>query len=273
MIRRFFCSSCLVVSLCLVAGVLCASSSAFASRRPRPVEVILADTGKTVAVPMGQELVVTLPLLHYEDDYWYLAENTGGGLTLIAQPVQKRARNWTPWGYSRQEFHFRREAAGTSHLVLERAYWSHPMVLKVIDAPALPPSAYRSQPPPPPVVQQVRERVILRGIHFDFDKSNIRPGDAAVLDEDVAKLKSSPNVTVDVNGYCDATGSPEYNLKLSQRRADAVLDYLSNQGIRESRLIPHGYGKTNFVATNATKEGRAENRRVELLPNDQPGQN
>ena len=114
--------------------------------------------------------------------------------------------------------------------------------------------------------------MILLGIYFGFDKSKIRPGDVAVLDEDVAKCRSKPNVTVNVNGYCDATGSADYNLKLSQRRADAVLDYLSNQGIRESRLIPHGYGKTNFVATNATKEGRAENRRVELVPNDQAGQ-
>ena len=109
---------------------------------------------------------------------------------------------------------------------------------------------------------------MLRGVHFDFNKARIRPGDAAVLDEAAATLKANPNVTVNVNGYCDAIGSEEYNLKLSDRRANAVVNYLVKDGIPSSQLIPHGYGKTNFVATNDTPEGRAENRRVELVPND-----
>ena len=107
---------------------------------------------------------------------------------------------------------------------------------------------------------------MLRGVHFDFNKSNIRPGDAAVLDEAASTLKANPNVSVDVNGYCDAIGSEEYNLRLSDRRADAVVNYLAKEGIPSSRLNPHGYGKTNFVATNDTAEGRAQNRRVELVP-------
>ncbi len=102
----------------------------------------------------------------------------------------------------------------------------------------------------------------MRGVHFDFDKSNIRPGDAAVLDEAAATLKANPNVTIEVNGYCDVIGSVEYNLKLSDRRADAVVDYLVSAGIPESRLIPHGYGKTNFVATNDSSEGRAQNQQT-----------
>jgi outer membrane protein OmpA-like peptidoglycan-associated protein len=118
--------------------------------------------------------------------------------------------------------------------------------------------------PPPPA----KEKLVLRGVHFDFNKANIRPGDAAVLDEVAAILKSHPNVVVNVNGYCDAIGSEAYNLKLSERRAEAVVDYLVKAGIPESRLIPHGYGKTNFVAPNDTPEGRAQNRRVELVPVD-----
>jgi OmpA-OmpF porin, OOP family len=104
-------------------------------------------------------------------------------------------------------------------------------------------------------------------VHFDFDKSNIRPQDAAVLDEAADILKSHPNVSVNVNGYCDAIGTVRYNLKLSERRSEAVVRYLADHGVPESRLIPHGYGKTNFVATNSTAEGRAQNRRVELVPN------
>jgi OOP family OmpA-OmpF porin len=105
-------------------------------------------------------------------------------------------------------------------------------------------------------------------VHFDFNKSKIRAGDAAVLDEAATTLKANPNVTVNVNGYCDAIGGEEYNLKLSDRRSDAVVDYLAKDGIPSSQLIPHGYGKTNFVAPNDTAEGRAQNRRVELVPND-----
>jgi outer membrane protein OmpA-like peptidoglycan-associated protein len=58
----------------------------------------------------------------------------------------------------------------------------------------------------------------------------------------------------------------EYNLKLSQRRAEAVVDYLEKEGVSGDKLVAHGYGKTNFVATNKTREGRAQNRRVEQFP-------
>jgi hypothetical protein len=123
MFRRSFSASCL----------LYVAPSAYAAHPKRAVQIILVDTGKTVAVPVGQELVVSLPLLHYDDDYWYLASSTGGGLNLIGEPVQRRPRNWTPWGYSRQEFHFRRQAPGPVHLVFERSYYSKPMVLEVVD--------------------------------------------------------------------------------------------------------------------------------------------
>jgi OOP family OmpA-OmpF porin len=114
----------------------------------------------------------------------------------------------------------------------------------------------------------VRQKLVLRGVHFDFNKSKIRPGDAAILDEAADTLKSHSNVNVYVDGYCDAIGSEEYNLKLSQRRSDSVADYLEGKGIPSSQLIPRGFGKTDFVAPNDTDEGRAQNRRVELKPTD-----
>jgi outer membrane protein OmpA-like peptidoglycan-associated protein len=121
--------------------------------------------------------------------------------------------------------------------------------------------------PPPPSSSASSERIILRGVHFDFNKSNIRSQDAAVLDEAAETLKSHPNVSTDVNGYCDSIGEADYNLRLSERRADAVVKYLVDQGIAENRLSPHGFGKTDFVASNSTAEGRAQNRRVEMVPN------
>jgi outer membrane protein OmpA-like peptidoglycan-associated protein len=130
-------------------------------------------------------------------------------------------------------------------------------------------------PPPPPIVvtplPQVAaaspEKIILRGVHFDFNKADIRSQDAAVLDEAAETLKSHTDVAVNVNGYCDSIGGARYNLRLSQRRADAVVHYLADHGVAESRLSPHGFGKTEFVASNSTEEGRAQNRRVEMVPN------
>jgi outer membrane protein OmpA-like peptidoglycan-associated protein len=121
-------------------------------------------------------------------------------------------------------------------------------------------------PPPPPPPPAAHEKVVLRGVQFAFNKAKIRPEDMPVLDEAAETLSSKPDIRVDVNGYCDAVGSEKYNLRLSQRRADAVAKYLEGKGISTDRLIPQGFGKTNFVASNDTAEGRAQNRRVELVP-------
>ncbi len=78
-----------------------------------------------------------------------------------------------------------------------------------------------------------------------------------------------PDVTIDVDGYCDIIGGMAYNQRLSERRANSVARYLEGKGIAANRLVTHGYGKTHFVATNSTAEGRAQNRRVELVPQGQ----
>jgi outer membrane protein OmpA-like peptidoglycan-associated protein len=129
--------------------------------------------------------------------------------------------------------------------------------------PAIVLTPYTPQPSSP----EPAEKIVLRGVHFDFNRAEIRPQDGAVLDEAAETLKSHPNVSVAVNGYCDSIGGVKYNLRLSQRRADAVVKYLSDHGVAESRLSAQGFGKTDFVASNSTDEGRAQNRRVELEPN------
>jgi OOP family OmpA-OmpF porin len=121
-------------------------------------------------------------------------------------------------------------------------------------------------PPAPPPPPPVKEKLVLRGVHFDFNKTNIRPGDAAVLDEAITTLKANPGVVINVNGYCDSIGDEEYNLRLSRFRGNAVANYLLSGGILATQLRVYGYGKADFVATNKTAEGRAENRRVELVP-------
>lgn len=144
----------------------------------------------------------------------------------------------------------------------------HEICDPLIPPPPPPPVTAAAPPPPPPPAPPPaqHEKLVLRGVHFDFNKAKIRPGDAAILDEAVEILKSHPNVNIYVDGYCDAIGGVEYNLKLSQRRAQAVAAYLEDHGIESSRLIPRGFGKTDFVASNDTDEGRAQNRRVELVP-------
>jgi outer membrane protein OmpA-like peptidoglycan-associated protein len=133
-------------------------------------------------------------------------------------------------------------------------------------APQRPPAPPKPLAPPPPPAVPKKEKIVLRQVHFGFDSYHIRPGDAAILDEAAATLSKHPDVTVYVDGYCDSRGGVKYNLRLSERRAKAVARYLEHEGIPASRLIPRGFGKTHFVAPNDTDEGRAQNRRVELVP-------
>jgi outer membrane protein OmpA-like peptidoglycan-associated protein len=136
----------------------------------------------------------------------------------------------------------------------------------IIPPPPPAPVQAEAPPPPPPPPPAPQERIVLRGVHFDFNRYNIRPDAVPILDEAADILSKHPDVTVDVNGYCDIIGSYRYNIRLSDRRAGSVARYLEGKGIARSRLVTHGYGKTHFVATNRTAEGRAQNRRVELVP-------
>jgi len=117
---------------------------------------------------------------------------------------------------------------------------------------------------PKPVEKPKEEVLILRGIHFDFDKYNIKPEWAVVLDEGVQTLMKRPNIKVIIEGHCDGIGTIPYNQKLSERRANAVQNYFIKKGIKADRMKTIGYGKTRPKADNATDEGRAINRRVEL---------
>jgi len=81
----------------------------------------------------------------------------------------------------------------------------------------------------------------------------------------VTMLKEQPKRTIRIEGHTDSSGEKSYNLDLSQRRADAVRDFLIENGIRAERITARGYGEENAVASNDTAEGRRENRRVEVL--------
>jgi OOP family OmpA-OmpF porin len=107
-------------------------------------------------------------------------------------------------------------------------------------------------------------RIVLRGINFAFDSSKIEPEFEPVLDVAVQELRDNPTVNIEVAGHTDATGADDYNQGLSERRANSVVDYLVSKGIDRSRLSAAGYGESQPVADNSTRDGRAQNRRVEL---------
>ncbi len=106
--------------------------------------------------------------------------------------------------------------------------------------------------------------VRLDNIYFDFDKATLRPESYEELDKLKDLLNKYPNMNIEISGHTDSKGSDEYNLQLSQGRADAVKAYLVENGIPDGRIISKGYGETQPEADNDTEEGRQINRRVQF---------
>lgn len=109
-------------------------------------------------------------------------------------------------------------------------------------------------------------RIAIYGIYFDFDKAALRPESEPQVTQLAGLLRSNPQLSVLIVGHTDGQGRFDYNLSLSQRRAQAVVDTLvTSHGIASKRLTPAGAGMVAPVATNRTEEGRARNRRVEIV--------
>ncbi len=128
-----------------------------------------------------------------------------------------------------------------------------------------------SPPPPPPVstgsMKTFAELVAqLQDLHFDYDKSDVRPEDQPVLTSDVAALKaifaSNPSVTIVIEGHCDERGSAEYNIGLGDRRASATKDALVALGVSGSQLKTVSFGKERPVCTDASESCYQQNRRA-----------
>jgi len=102
-------------------------------------------------------------------------------------------------------------------------------------------------------------------VFFDFNKSTIKPVSFALLNEVGQALKDNPKIKVEIGGHTDSIGDDNFNLKLSQARADSVRTYLIKQGISSDRMVSKGFGENVPIADNRTADGRAQNRRVEFL--------
>jgi len=116
-----------------------------------------------------------------------------------------------------------------------------------------------------------RGSITLEGVGFELDSARLTSQSRSILDALALDLKKYPQLRIELQGHTDSTGSDQYNLGLSQQRADAVLAYLVERGVSRGQLRARGYGEQQPIADNSTSEGRAQNRRVVMLVVDNPG--
>jgi OOP family OmpA-OmpF porin len=115
---------------------------------------------------------------------------------------------------------------------------------------------------------KVGDTVVLHGLEFEFDSEELTAKAKRDLDLVIQALRDRPDIKVEIRGHTDSMGSQSYNDDLSERRAYSVLHYLVEGGIATERLTARGFGENSPIADNATDEGRARNRRVELYVTD-----
>lgn len=117
-------------------------------------------------------------------------------------------------------------------------------------------------PPPPPAPAHKSEEVVLKGVNFATASAKLTPQSTQVLDDTVRAIKQCACSKIAIRGYTDSVGKPEYNQKLSERRAQAVMQYFVDHGVSADMLTAEGFGEQNPIASNSTAAGRAQNRRV-----------
>ena len=115
-----------------------------------------------------------------------------------------------------------------------------------------------------PIPMEAGQTFVLKNIYFDLDKSILKPESKEELTRLHELLSNYPNMEIQVNGHTDNQASDEYNQKLSESRAGAVVNYLKYKGVMGYRMSSQGFGEKVPVSTNETVEGRALNRRVEF---------
>jgi outer membrane protein OmpA-like peptidoglycan-associated protein len=106
---------------------------------------------------------------------------------------------------------------------------------------------------------------VLDNIFFEFDESTLKPESFVELDYLVNFLQKNSKIRIEISGHTDNQGDDEYNMKLSVDRAKSVFDYIVSKGIDPSRVEYRGYGESKPIASNETEEGRAMNRRTEMM--------
>jgi outer membrane protein OmpA-like peptidoglycan-associated protein len=152
-------------------------------------------------------------------------------------------------------------------------------------APPPPPPELPPPPPPPPPAPVchppagfqvdanchiIEQSLVVRAVDFEFNKALLTLPAQQTLDQVTAALAAQPELSVEIQGHTDSVGSAAYNLRLSQKRADAVKTYLVGKGVSAASLTAKGYGKDRPIASNDSEEGRAQNRRVQFEVSNHP---
>lgn len=126
-------------------------------------------------------------------------------------------------------------------------------------------------PPPQKVVQEPEVKPVetpaqvtsqLQNIYFDFDRSDIRSGDATILEANATQLKNNPDIKIMIEGHCDPVGTNEYNMALGWRRANAAQDYLAKLGIGKTQMSTISYGEEKLLSSMESEYGK--DRRCEF---------
>jgi outer membrane protein OmpA-like peptidoglycan-associated protein len=125
-----------------------------------------------------------------------------------------------------------------------------------------PDSTYEKNIPLQPI--EVNASIVLKNIFFDVNKYDLKPESQVELDKVVQLMQDNPAVKIQIEGHTDNVGNDADNMKLSENRAKAVVNYLVSKNISAARLTAKGFGATKPIAENNTEEGRAQNRRTEL---------
>ena len=108
------------------------------------------------------------------------------------------------------------------------------------------------------------ESVVLKGVNFELNSSELTAGSSEALDKAVAAMNKYGDLRIEIQAHTDSMGEAAYNQALSEKRAASVREYLVAEGVAANRMEAKGYGESNPIADNGTREGRAKNRRVEL---------
>jgi outer membrane protein OmpA-like peptidoglycan-associated protein len=119
-------------------------------------------------------------------------------------------------------------------------------------------------PPPQVIIFELNKPVVLEGINFAFNSAEILPESEKILNPALESLKAHQEIVVEISGHTDSKGSDEYNQSLSERRANAVRNWMMNHGITGSRMAAIGYGEKRPIASNDSEDGRLRNRRIEF---------
>jgi len=117
----------------------------------------------------------------------------------------------------------------------------------------------------PGIEGEVFESGLLKDIHFEFDRYEVRPQDAELLKQNAAWLTKSPNAKIQIEGHCDERGTSEYNLALGERRANSTKKYLISLGVKADRISTITYGKERPLDPSHTEEAWAKNRRAHSI--------